>query len=183
LNEDIFDLFSGKPSIPGPLYAAATPQFSLHIASVGIGIAQHAIDDIIALAGNQKRRLFAQAALADTPVFQHNLARARSACVRRARLVRREAESFWAGLSAGRVPTPSEQIQPSVIGAWAAATAAAVVDSCYLADGGTAIYDSSLLQHHLRDVRTITQHIGVADAWFTRAGVVLLGKDPGFGMA
>src|SRR5579859_3197970 len=32
--EDTFDAFFGEPSIPGPLYIAAVPQFSLHVASV-----------------------------------------------------------------------------------------------------------------------------------------------------
>lgn len=75
-SDDTFEPFFGEPSIPGPLYIAAVPQFSLHVAAVAIGIAQHALDDVIALAMGQKRRLFAAAALADTPVFQHDLARA-----------------------------------------------------------------------------------------------------------
>jgi alkylation response protein AidB-like acyl-CoA dehydrogenase len=182
-DDDTFDRFSGKPSIPGPLYMASTPQFSLHIASVGIGIAQHAIDDTISLAGSQKRRLFAQAALADTPLFQHNLARAEVSLRAARSLIRREADSFWDNLNAGNPPGLSEQIQPSATAAWATATAAAVVEICYAAGGGTALYDSSPLQRHLRDIRTLTQHIGVADGWFTRAGAVLLGKDPGFGVA
>jgi alkylation response protein AidB-like acyl-CoA dehydrogenase len=182
-DEDTFDPFFGQPSIPGPLYIVAFPQFSLHVASVCIGIAQHAIDDIIALAGNQKRRLFAQNTLAETPVFQHNLARA-EVSLRAARdVIKKEAISFWADLSAGKVPSPAERIQPSATGAWAAATASTVIDTCYAAGGGTAIYDSSPLQRHLRDIRTLTQHISVADGWFTRAGAVLLGKDPGFGLA
>lgn len=182
-DDDTFDRFFGQPSIPGPLYRAATPQFSLHVASVGIGIAQHAIDDIIALAGNQKRRIFAQAALAETPVFQHNLAKAELSLRAARAVVARQAEEFWATLSAGKVPSPAEQIQPSVTGAWAAATAAAVIDTCYTAAGGTALYDSCPLQRHLRDIRTLTQHISVADGWFRRAGTVLLGRDPGFGVA
>ena len=63
------------------------------------------------------------------------------------------------------------------------ATAAEVVDVCYKAGGGTALYDSSPLQRHLRDIHTLTQHIGVADGWLTRVGAFLLGKDPGFGIA
>ena len=182
-DDDTFEPFFGQPSIPGPLYIASIPQFSLHVASVAIGIAQHAIDDIIALASNQKRRLFAQATLAETPVFQHDLARA-DVSLRAARAVlMREAESFWSGVSAGRVPTPAERIQPSVTGVWAVTTAAAVVDTCYAAGGGTVVYDSSPLQRHLRDIRTLTQHISVADGWFTRAGSILLGRDPGFGVA
>ena len=182
-HDDTFDRFSGAPSVPGPLYIAATPQFSLHIASVGVGIAQHAIDDIIALAANQKRRIFAAAALCDSPVFQHALARAEIELRAARALLRSQAEAFWATASAGTIPTLAEQVRCSASGAWVAATAASVVDVCYKAGGGTALYDSSPLQRHLRDIHTLTQHIGVADGWLTRVGEFLLGKNPGFGVA
>ena len=169
--------------MPGPLYIAAIPQFSFHVASVGLGIAQHAVDDIIALATSHRRRLFATAALADTPVFQHALARAETGLRAARALLRSEAESFWAGLKAGLTPTAAEEVRCSATGAWAVATAAKVVDVCYKAGGGTALYDSSPLQRHLRDIHTLTQHISVADGWLTRAGAFLVGKDPGFGVA
>jgi indole-3-acetate monooxygenase len=35
--DDTFDRFSGVPSVPGPLYIAATPQFSFHVASGRLG--------------------------------------------------------------------------------------------------------------------------------------------------
>jgi indole-3-acetate monooxygenase len=181
--EDTFEPFFGLPSVPGPLYVSAVPQFSLHVASVGLGIAQHAIDDIIALAGNQKRRLFAQAALADTPLLQHNLARAETSLRAARALLESEAESFWAGVDSGRVPAVAERTRPAATGSWVVAAAAAVVDTCYAAGGGTALYDASPLQRHLRDIHTLTQHISVADGWLTRAGAILLGKDPGFGVA
>jgi alkylation response protein AidB-like acyl-CoA dehydrogenase len=182
-HDDTFDRFAGASSLPGPLYIAATPQFSLHVASVGVGIAQHAVDDIVALASNQKRRLFAGAALADTPVFQHTLARAEIGLRAARALLRTEAESFWAEVSAGRSPLPAQQARCSATGAWAVATAAAVVDVCYKAGGGTALYDSSPLQRHLRDIHALSQHISVADGWLTRVGAFLLGRDPGFGVA
>jgi alkylation response protein AidB-like acyl-CoA dehydrogenase len=118
------------PCVPGPLYVAARPQFSLHLASVGIGIQQHAVDDIIALACNQKRRVFAQATLPETPVFQHNLARAEISLRAARAVLRSQAQSFWAGVSAGKVPTPVERAQTA---AWAATAAAAIVDTCYTA--------------------------------------------------
>jgi alkylation response protein AidB-like acyl-CoA dehydrogenase len=181
--DDTFDRFFGEPSVPGPLYIATAPQFSLHVASVGVGIAQHAIDDIIALAGNQKRRIFAAAVLAETPVFQHTLARAEIGLRAARAVLKSEAESFWAAVSTDRAPTPEEDVRCCATGAWAAATAAKVVDACYAAGGGTALYDFSPLQRHLRDIHTLTQHIIVADGWLTRAGAFLLGKDPGFGVA
>jgi indole-3-acetate monooxygenase len=168
--------------VPGPLYIETTSQFSLHTASVGVGIAQHAVDDIVALAGNQKRRIFVPTTLAETPTFQQALARAEIELRAARALLKSEAESFWGLLSVGRVPTPAEQARCSATGAWAAASAASVVDVCYKAGGGTSLYDSSPLQRHLRDINALTQHILVADEWFTRAGAFLVGTDPGFGI-
>jgi alkylation response protein AidB-like acyl-CoA dehydrogenase len=116
-------------------------------------------------------------------VFQHALARAETGLRAARALLRGEAESFWNGVSAGCIPTPAERVRCSATGAWVVATAAAVVDVCYKAGGGTALYDSSPLQRHLRDIHTLTQHISVADGWLTREGAFLLGKDPGFGAA
>jgi alkylation response protein AidB-like acyl-CoA dehydrogenase len=181
-DDDTFVPFLGEPSIPGPLYVAATSQFSLHVASVGVGIAQRALDEVVALAATQKRRLFASAALADTPVFQHDLARAEVSLRAARALLAAQAETFWEVCS-GKIPTPAERAQTSATGAWAAATASQVVDFCYSAAGGTAVYDSSPLQRCLRDIRTLTQHISVANGWFTRAGTAILGRDPGFGAA
>jgi indole-3-acetate monooxygenase len=169
------------PSVPGPLYIETTSQFSLHTASVGVGIAQHAVDDIVALAGNQKRRIFAAATLAEAPMFQHALARADRAegCARPAQKRGR----IFLGLAERRPRTNSGRASSMLRdGAWAAARAASVVDVCYKAGGGTSLYDSSPLQRHLRDINTLTQHIAVADGWFTRAGAFLVGKDPGFGI-
>lgn len=164
-------------------YLGARPQFSFHIASVALGIAQHAVDDIVALAKNPKRRLFAATELADSPVFQYTLARAETELRAARALVKSEAESLWSVLGAGRSPTPAEHARCSATGAWVVATAAAAVEACYKAGGGTALYDSSPLQRHLRDIHALTQHISIADGWLTRAGAFLLGKDPGFGVA
>jgi indole-3-acetate monooxygenase len=181
--DDSLDAFFGKPCIEGPLYIAPVPQFGLHVAAVGVGIAQHALDDIITLARGQKRRLFAQTAMADTPVFQHDLARNVASLAAARALLKSAAEFFWSVLSTGRPPTMGERCQANANASWVATTAASVVSFCYSAAGGTAVYDSSSLQRHLRDIHTLTQHISVADGWLTRAGATLLGKDLGFGVA
>jgi alkylation response protein AidB-like acyl-CoA dehydrogenase len=79
------------------------------------------------------------------------------------KLLASQAGMFWSGVSAGRIPTPAERIQTAADATWAAATATTVVDFCYTASGGSAVYDSSSLQRHFRDIHTLSQHIGVAD--------------------
>ncbi len=63
--EDSFDIFLGRATIPGPALAEPLLYAALHIGAVGVGIAQRAVDEIVRLAGANKRRLYAQSALAD----------------------------------------------------------------------------------------------------------------------
>ena len=63
---------------------------------------------------------------------------------------------------------------------WLVRNAVAAVDSCYTAGGGTSLYDSSPLQRHLRDIHTLSQHAALNEAWLTRAGAALLGRQTGF---
>ena len=52
-----------------------------------------------------------------------------------------------------------------------------VVEMAYAAGGGSSIYESSPLQRRLRDVRTLTQHIGVSRDAFALTGALLAGED------
>jgi indole-3-acetate monooxygenase len=51
-----------------------------------------------------------------------------------------------------------------------------VVDAAYTAGAGTAIYKSSALQRRLRDIHTLTQHIGVGRDAFGYVGALLAGE-------
>ncbi len=77
------------------LYAA------LHIGAVAIGIAQRAITEIVALANTNKRRLYASASLAESPLFQYRVGHA-DASLRAARnLLRNQADAVWNSAVAG----------------------------------------------------------------------------------
>ena len=64
---------------------------------------------------------------------------------------------------------------------WIARTSVRVVDACYHAGGGSAIYDSSPLQRRLRDVHTLTQHASVQESLYANNGAHLLGIEQAFG--
>jgi alkylation response protein AidB-like acyl-CoA dehydrogenase len=59
----------------------------------------------------------------------------------------------------------------------AATECAAAVDAVYTAAGGSAIYATSPLQRHLRDVHVATQHVMVGATSSILAGRVLLGVE------
>ena len=53
----------------------------------------------------------------------------------------------------------------------------AVVDAMYTLAGGTAVYESSPLQRHLRDVHVASQHITVSTNTLETIGQLLLGVE------
>src|SRR5579862_2683896 len=129
--EDSFDIFLGRPSIPGPAMAEPLLYAALHIGAVAVGIAARAIAEIVALANTNKRRLYASSSLAEAPLFQYRLGHA-DAGLRAARnLLRSQAEAVWSSAIDGN-PVSLEGRAP-VMGAitWAVQTCAAAVDSCY----------------------------------------------------
>jgi alkylation response protein AidB-like acyl-CoA dehydrogenase len=172
-----FPTMSEPPTLDEPVLRMPPPSlYALMLASVALGIARGALDDIRALAAG-KVPLLSRAALSTNPLFQHQLGRA-DATARAARaLVHGDAASAWDAAVAGADFTPEDRAHIRAAAAWAAAAAAGVVDVAYGAGGGTAIYADSALQRRFRDVHALTQHFLVKPDTFTTAGAVLAGAE------
>jgi alkylation response protein AidB-like acyl-CoA dehydrogenase len=179
--ERSFVLFGGAASLAGPLFQAPLLQASLHIASVALGIAEGALADLVGFAATKKKRLYAQVALPDSPLFQHRIGHAEADLLAARAMLRERAEELWAQACAGEVSPP---FAPRVLqtSGWIAETAARAVDACYTAAGGSALYESSPLQRRLRDVHALTQHASLQDTVFTNAGLLRLGRGAEFGL-
>jgi indole-3-acetate monooxygenase len=178
--EDTIDIFFGHSAIPGPLYAAHLAYFVLHIAAVGLGIANRAVREIVALASTSKKRLYTASTMADMPLFQYRVGNAETTLRAARAVLTEESRWVWENAVAGKSLIPNEQIRVVGTAAWVAHTSASIVDACYTAGGGTSLYDSSPLQRCLRDIHTLTQHAAVAENSITRAGAVLLGREVSF---
>jgi alkylation response protein AidB-like acyl-CoA dehydrogenase len=178
--DDTFDIFLGQSSIPGPSMAEPLLYAALHIGTVAVGIAQRAINEIIALANTNKRRLYASASLAESSLFQYRVGHG-DASLRAARnLLRGQADAVWNSAIAGSPISIDGRAPVMSAITWSVHTCAAVVDSCYKAGGGTSPYDTSPLQRCMRDIQTLTQHAAVAESWLTTAGATILGRPAGF---
>jgi alkylation response protein AidB-like acyl-CoA dehydrogenase len=175
--DDSLDIFFGRSSIPGPLYAAHLAYFVLHIAAVGLGIARRAVHEVIALAATSKRRLYTSASMADTPLFQYRIGHAETMLRAAHALLIEESNKVWHNAVEGNAIIPNDQFRVMGSAAWVAHTAASIVDACYTASGGSALYDFSPLQRCLRDIHTLTQHAAVGEGSITRAGAILLGQE------
>jgi alkylation response protein AidB-like acyl-CoA dehydrogenase len=172
-----FALLSAEPCLADPLVRMPLPSpYALQMASGALGIAQGALDDILALASD-KVPLFAGASLATNPLFQNQLGQA-DAGLRAARsLVYGEAAEAWATALAGDPFTTEQRARIRGSATWACDTAAAVVGMAYRAGGGSSLYRSNPLQRRFRDVHALTQHFLLTLDSLTTVGAVMAGQD------
>jgi alkylation response protein AidB-like acyl-CoA dehydrogenase len=177
---DSFDIFFGRPSVAGPLNAEPTLYALLHICAVAVGIARRALAEVLALAAGQKRRLYTGSVMADMPLVQHRVGEADTALRAARQLLLDETRAVWDSACAGTIIEPATRTRIMGSAAWVAKSAASVVDICYTAGGGSALYETSPLQRCLRDIHTLTQHAAVNENMIARAGAALLGNLPGF---
>lgn len=151
--------------------------YALHVASVALGIAQGALDDVLALACG-KVPFLDHAPLAGNALFRFELATAATE-VRAARsLLYETASSVWATAAAGDPFTLEQRAEARAAAVWVTTRAAAVVDTAYRSGGSTSLYADSPLQRRLRDVHALTQHFLVRPDTLTTAGAILAGQDP-----
>lgn len=166
-------VLADPPQHEGPLYRF--PIFGLlaaGIAAVGLGIARAAIDDLRALA-KAKKRSGGKRSMAEQDLVQIEVARAEGELRAGEALLRQTCDDVWAAATRGEL---SVEDRASLRLAATQATRAAVrsVDAMYQTGGGAALYRSSPLQRHLRDVHTVTQHIMVSPMTMKTIGRVLL---------
>ena len=177
---DSLDLFTGLPGVTGPNFVAPVLHILAHLAAVAVGIAQGALDDAAALARGGKKRLFARAALAESPVFQVHLGRAEIDVLAARALLRAVSDDFWAACLADPAAVPAIIPRLSATLAWISETTSRAVDTCYRAGGGGAARDASPLQRRFRDIHTLSQHAAAAEGFLGQAGALRLGQPTGF---
>lgn len=166
-----------EPCLDDPIVHMPPPAlFSLGIASVALGTAQAALDDILAIAAD-KTPLLAAAPLAANALFQFELATADTELRAARALLYETAETAWATVTDGSPCTLEQRARIRAAAAWTTERAAAVVASAYRAGGGSSLYADCPLQRRLRDVHAVTQHFLVKRDTLTTAGAVLAGQD------
>ncbi|MFP5450951.1 MAG: acyl-CoA dehydrogenase family protein [Thermoleophilia bacterium] len=149
---------------------------ALSIASVAVGCAQGALDEVAAVAAD-KVPLLASGHLAGSPTFQLELAAA-DAELRAARaLIYEMAEEAWEIASDGEEPSLHGRARTRAGTVWATERAAEVVRTAFRAGGGASIYAASPLQRRLRDTDAITQHFIMRRDTLVTAGAIPAGQE------
>jgi alkylation response protein AidB-like acyl-CoA dehydrogenase len=148
----------------------------LAIASVALGTAHGALDDIVAIAAG-KVPLLAHGPLAEDTVFHVELARADTDFRAARALLHEVAGAAWDMAVAGEPFDVVQRARMRAAAVWVTERAAAVVDAAYRAGGGSSLYDDCPLQRRLRDAHAITQHFVVKPGTLATAGAVLAGQE------
>jgi alkylation response protein AidB-like acyl-CoA dehydrogenase len=169
--------FQEPPVHDGPLYRMPSiAMFSTFIASVPLGIARHAIEELEEIAGAKTPVLTANL-LADRGTVQDRVGRA-LALVRSGRAyVASALGEVWDKVVAGGQPTLADRASLWLASTHAAHSAVEAIELMYSTAGSTAVYARCPLDRCLRDARTAAQHICTQVANFELAGRVALGRD------
>ncbi len=172
-----YALLQDEPCLDEPIVRVPPPQFfGVAVASVALGMAQGALDDIKGLAPD-RIPLLADSALAGSPHFHLGLAQA-DTDVRAARaLLTEEAHGLWSIAVEGRELTLAERARSRATAVWATDRAAQVVEFAYRSGGSAALYSDCSLQRRLRDVQTLRQHFVVRGDTMQTAGSLLAGQE------
>jgi len=146
----------------------------------GLGIAQAAIDDFIALA-RSKTPSYTATALKDGQVVQLRLGQAIATLeAARAYFYRVFDEAWQAALDGRSLDLPAKtRIQSACTHVPLAA--AKTVDLLHSVVGSSGIRNNQPFARHFRDIHTVTQHAFVSEARFSTVGQVALGLEPDWG--
>jgi alkylation response protein AidB-like acyl-CoA dehydrogenase len=170
------DPMAEEPWLDTPVVRVPVPTLAAHaIAAVALGIAEAALDDIVAIASD-KVPLLAPAPLASDPTFHQRLAAADTELRAASALLRETAEAVWSTGVEARPFAPELRARARATGNWIVDRAIAAVDFAHHAAGSASVYDGSPLERRLRDIHTLSQHFLVRADATTVAGSVLAGQ-------
>jgi indole-3-acetate monooxygenase len=158
----------------GPLYKFTLWATVSALASVALGIARAAIDDLLALAA-RKTPSYTAKPLRDRGSVQAALGEA-EATLGAARAYLYEAlRDVWERALQNQIIDMPRKMKLQLAAANAAASAAKAVDLMHAAAGTTGIRDEHRFQRHFRDAHTITQHAFISASRYESGGQYFVG--------
>ncbi|MFN0089825.1 MAG: acyl-CoA dehydrogenase family protein [Acidimicrobiales bacterium] len=175
---------SGRVTMPDAALFRLPPALRFPFPKVGVaaGIARHAIDAFVDLAGAKKARV-SRTLLCDRPDAQLAMAEAEALLGSGRAFAFELIEEVWSyAVRAERVPRPVHA-RARLACSHAVASCVKAVETLCTAAGTTANLAGSPLERCLRDVRAVPQHVMVGGFHALDAGRVLLGlgaSDPAF---
>jgi indole-3-acetate monooxygenase len=171
---NLFDVASGVPCLPGPLYPAVRQLLPLIHGAICVGIAEGALDDIIALANTSRQQPRAAVPMRKSEAFQGELGRVAAELSAAWSFLQARAASHWRHALARTLRDEALLTQGMQTAKWLATTSVGVAAACFALGGGSALYETSPLQRRLRDLHAAAQHAVAHQRHYVSAGKLLL---------
>jgi indole-3-acetate monooxygenase len=168
--------FMEPPVEDGPLYRMAPiAMFATFIAAVPLGIARHALDELVSLS-QSKVPVLSQSVLADKPVANDKVGRAKAKIDSGRTYLRSALAAQWDAVNASHRPTMADRGELWLAATHAAQEALTAIELLYSAGGADSVYATSALDRCLRDARTAVQHICTHEVNYEIAGRLRSGR-------
>ena len=170
-------IITDAPRESGPLYRF--PVFGLlaiGVASVALGIARRALDELQALAV-RKTPALSQRRLAERGAVQARVAEAEGLLGGGRAGLLATIDEVWRRAAEGGALGVAERARVRIAASHAVLAATRAVDAAWELGGGSAIYLDSPLQRLFRDAHVVTQHASVSGGSLELAGRALLAVD------
>jgi alkylation response protein AidB-like acyl-CoA dehydrogenase len=176
----VFSPFTAKSRLAGALYKVRIEMhFFTALATVGLGIARAAIDELVDLA-RAKTPTLSQATLGTRPVIHAEVARAEALYQSARAYLHEVARQIGAAVSTGDGVPDDLEARRRLACVNAGEACEKAVDSMYRLAGMTSIYSGQRLDRCLRDIHTVNQHMAVSPVWWEKTGQYYFGL--GLGM-
>ena len=171
-----WDLSRTEPTRGGPLYRLGRPGFVTNEHSAfALGVGRRALDAFAEVAGYKTRGYNTTNPLARRPVLQRALGEC-DVRLRAARALNVEIlGNAWDAVCAGHPPEPPLQAQMRAVATHTTDVAADVATQAFRYSGGSALFNTHILQQCLRDINAAAQHQMVSDTAYENHGQFLLG--------
>jgi alkylation response protein AidB-like acyl-CoA dehydrogenase len=169
----VFDV-DAAPRLSGPLYQALRQWLPLLHGTFSVGLAEGAVDDLLALAHTGRQQLYAAVPMRESEIFQYELGRI-SADLRAAQAFHEvQVASHWRRALSGTLNDADLLVEGARSAAWLATTCVGIADACFALAGSSAVYDSSPLQRRLRDLHVGAQHAHAQQRQYVDVGRLAL---------
>jgi indole-3-acetate monooxygenase len=172
--ENSIDMASARPYLPGPLYSSPMQFIPLLHGSFALGLAQGALEDLIAIARSGRKQQQAAVSMQNSEIFHYDLGRVQAEFRAAQSMYDTQAASHWRHALAGTLNGEALLAEATQSMVWVTEACLGVVQTCFALAGSAAVSDSVPLQRRLRDMQTAAQHAAVQQSRYAKAGKLLV---------
>ncbi|HZT08192.1 MAG TPA: hydroxylase [Chloroflexota bacterium] len=175
-----FDLLRTTGRVDGPLYRRPfLAEGNLHgvaFAAVALGIARHAIEAFVDLAGGKVPAGRSRTLLRDRPLAQLQVAQAEALVLAARAFLLDATRKAWASILEHGAASDLELARVRLALVHAGESSLRATEMMHRAGGSSAVYAKSALDRCLRDAHAASQHIQMNPEHYFTVGAILLGQ-------